>query len=196
MKNGMEEKLIRPTLEEMDQEIERLRHQKRIHGAVKWTLYSLAVVAAMAVLIATLWMPVLKITGSSMSPTLKNDEMVVAIRTKHFKSGDVIAFYYDNKILIKRVIATAGQYVDIQEDGTVLVDGEVLDEPYIEEKSKGECNIQLPYQVGDGQIFVMGDDRPISLDSRTSAVGTIGKEKILGRVIFRVWPWSGFGHVQ
>lgn len=192
----MKENLIRPTIEEMDREIERLQHQKRTYRAVRWTLYSLAVVAAMAVLIATLWMPVLKITGSSMSPTLNNGEMVAAIRTKHFKSGDVIALYYDNKILIKRVIATAGQYVDIQEDGTVLVDGGVLDEPYIEEKSKGECNIQLPYQVGDGQIFVMGDDRAISLDSRTTAVGTIGEEKILGRVIFRVWPWSGFGRVQ
>lgn len=192
----MKEDLIRPSMDEIDQELERLRRQKYRHRAVRWTLYSLAVVAAMAVLISTLWMPVLKITGSSMSPTLNNDEMVAAVRTKHFKSGDVVAFYYDNKILIKRVIATAGQYVDIKEDGTVLVDGMELNEPYIKEKSKGECNIQLPYQVGDGQIFVMGDDRAVSLDSRTTAVGTIGKEKILGRVLFRVWPWSEFGRIQ
>lgn len=192
----MKQNLTRPSIEEIDQEIERLRNQKRTHRALRWTLYSLAVVAAIAVLVATLWLPVLKITGSSMKPTLNDSEMVVAVRTEHFESGDVIAFYYDNKILIKRVIATAGQYVDIQEDGTVLVDGEVLDEPYLEEKSVGECNIQLPYQVGDGQIFVMGDDRLVSLDSRTTAVGTIGEEKVLGRVMFKIWPWSGIGRVQ
>ncbi len=192
----MNKEMVRPTMEEMNQEIERLKRQKKTRRAWRWTLYSLAVVAAIAVLIATLWMPVLKITGSSMSPTLNNGEMVVALRTKQFDSGDVIAFYYDNKILIKRVIATAGQYVDIKEDGTVLVDGKVLEEPYISEKSKGECNIKLPYQVGDGQIFVMGDDREISLDSRTTAVGTIENGKILGRVFFRVWPLASFGRVQ
>lgn len=186
----------RPTIEEMDQEIERLKRKKQTHGAVRWTVYSLAVVAAIAVLVATLWMPVLKITGSSMTPTLNNGEMVVSLRTKQFESGDVIAFYYDNKILIKRVIATAGQYVDMKEDGTVFVDGKELDEPYIKEKSKGECNIKLPYQVGDGQIFVMGDDRAISLDSRTTAVGTIPEEKIIGRVFFRVWPFADFGRIQ
>lgn len=192
----MKQELTRPSIEEIDQEIERLRHQKRTRRALRWTMYSLAVVAAIAVLVATLWLPVLKITGSSMKPTLNDSEMVVAVRTEQFRSGDVIAFYYDNKILIKRVIATAGQFVDIQEDGTVLVDGEVLDEPYIEEKSRGECNIDLPYQVGDGQIFVMGDDRPISLDSRTTAVGTIAEEKVLGRVMFKIWPWSSVGRVQ
>lgn len=192
----MQEKLIYPTIEEMDQEIERLKRKSRVSRGIRWTLYSLVVVAAIVVLIATLWMPVLKITGSSMSPTLHKDELVVAIRTKQFKSGDVIAFYYDNKILIKRVIATSGQYVDIKEDGTVLVDGKALDEPYIQEKSKGECDIKLPYQVGDGKIFVMGDDRAISLDSRTTAVGTIEEEKVLGRVIFKVWPWAGFGRVR
>lgn len=192
----MKQELTRPSIEEIDQEIERLQHQKRTRRALRWTMYSLAVVAAIAVLVATLWLPVLKITGSSMKPTLNDSEMVVAVRTEQFRSGDVIAFYYDNKILIKRVIATAGQFVDIQEDGTVLVDGEVLDEPYIEEKSRGECNIDLPYQVGDGQIFVMGDDRPISLDSRTTAVGTIAEEKVLGRVMFKIWPWSSVGRVQ
>lgn len=192
----MKQNVTRPSIEEINQEIERLKNQKRARRALRWTLYSLAVVAAIAVLVATLWMPVLKITGSSMTPTLNNGELAAAVRTDQFKSGDVIAFYYDNKILIKRVIATAGQYVDIEADGTVVVDGEVLDEPYIEEKSKGECNIQLPYQVGDGQIFVMGDDREISLDSRTTAVGTISEEKVLGRVIFKIWPWSSIGRVQ
>ena len=121
----------------------------------------------------------------------------MSIKTSHFKPGDVIAFYYNNKILIKRVIATDGQYVDIKDDGTVLVDGVELDEPYIKEKSKGECNIQLPYQVGDGRIlFVMGDDRPISIDSRTNSMGTISNEKVLGRVLFKVWPFSAIEIVK
>lgn len=192
----MKKDLVRPTIEEIDREIARRRYWQRYRRALRGALYSLAVVAAIAVLVATLWMPVLQITGSSMEPTLNDNEMVVAIKTGDFKPGDVIAFYYNNKILIKRVIATAGQYVDIQQDGTVLVDGAALDEPYIKEKSKGECNIQLPYQVGDGRIFVMGDDRPISIDSRTTTVGTIGKEKVLGQVVFKVWPLSEIGKIN
>lgn len=163
---------------------------------MRGTLYALAVVSAVAVLVATLWMPVLQITGSSMEPTLNDDELVVTFKTSHFKPGDVVAFYYNNKILIKRVIATAGQYVDIKEDGTVFVNGVEWDEPYIKEKSKGECNIQFPYQVGDGRIFVMGDDRPVSIDSRTTSVGTIGNEKILGRVLFKIWPLSSIGKIK
>lgn len=192
----MRNDLVRPSVEEIRQEINRRRYWKRYRHALSGAVYSLAVVSAIAVLVATLWMPVLKITGSSMEPTLNDREMVVAVKTSRFKPGDVIAFYYNNKILIKRVIATAGQYVDIQEDGTVLVDGVALEEPYLMEKSKGECNIQLPYQVGDGRIFVMGDDREVSIDSRTTAVGTIGSEKVLGRVLFKVWPLSHFGRVK
>lgn len=187
---------MRPSVEEIRQEIDRRRFWKRYRRALSGALYSLAVVSAIAVLVATLWMPVLKITGSSMEPTLNDRELVVAVKTTRFQPGDVIAFYYNNKILIKRVIATAGQYVDIQEDGTVLVDGIALEEPYITDKSKGECNIQLPYQVGDGQIFVMGDDRAVSIDSRTTSVGTIGNEKVLGRVLFKLWPLSNFGSVK
>lgn len=192
----MSKLLIRPTVEEIDQEINRRRYWKRYRSALRGALYSLAVVSAVAVLVVTLWMPVLQITGSSMEPTLNDNELVVSIKTGHFKPGDVIAFYYNNKILIKRVIATAGQYVDIQEDGTVLVDGVTLDEPYIKEKSLGECNIEFPYQVGDGRIFVMGDDRAVSIDSRTTSVGTISSEKVLGRVVFKVWPLSEMGKVK
>lgn len=192
----MKQKLDRPSIEEIDQEIERLRYQKRTGQTVKRMLYSLVVVAAVAVLAVTIWMPVLRITGSSMKPTLNEGEIVLAMRTKNFKSGDVIAFYYDNKILIKRVIAAQGQYVDIRENGSVLVDGEMLEEPYLLEKALGECNIQLPYQVGEGQIFVMGDDRQISLDSRSTMVGTVSEEKVLGRVVFRIWPLSAIGRVK
>lgn len=192
----MKKRLDRPTLEEINQEIDRRQQQQRTHRTLRGVLYFLAVVAAIAVLVATLWMPVLQITGSSMEPTLNDDELAVAIKTEHLKTGDVIAFYYNNKILIKRVIATAGQYVDLQEDGTVLVDGVALDEPYLKEKSKGECNIQLPYQVGEGQIFVMGDNREFSIDSRTTAVGTISTEKVLGRVLFKIWPLSAIERVK
>lgn len=131
-----------------------------------------------------------------MEPTLNDDELVVCMKTRHIEPGDVVAFYYGDKILIKRVIATAGQYVDIQEDGTVLVDGVALDEPYIEEKSRGECNIQLPCQVGDGRLFVMGDDRKASIDSRTTSVGTVSEEKVLGRVLYKIFPLSDMGKVK
>ncbi len=192
----MEEKLIHPTVEEMGQEIDRLKRQNSRYRIGRWIICSLVVVIAISVLIANLWLPVFKISGYSMSPTLNNSEMVMAVHTNNFDYGDIIAFYYNNKILIKRVIATEGQYVDIQEDGTVFVDGQEVQEPYVQEKIKGECNIQLPYQVEDGELFVMGDEREISLDSRISSIGTIEKEKVIGRVFFRFWPWYSFGQVK
>jgi len=185
-----------PSLEQMESEISRLKHKKRYGSALRGTLYSLAVVAAAAILIATLWMPVLQITGASMDPTLVDGQFVVALKNNEFKPGDITAFYYNNKILIKRVIASAGEWVDIDADGNVFVNGVPLEEPYIVEKALGECNIELPYQVPDGRIFVMGDDRAISLDSRTTAVGCISKEQILGQVVFRVWPLNTAGLVK
>lgn len=192
----MNKTIRRPSAEEIDQEIHRRKYWQRYRRTLRGVLYALALVSAVAVLVSTLWMPVLRITGSSMEPTLNDDELVVTLKTQRFKAGDVIAFYYNNKLLIKRVIATAGQYVDIQQDGTVLVDGVILEEPYIKEKSKGECDIEFPYQVSDGQIFVMGDDRPISIDSRVTSVGTITKDKILGRVLFKIWPLSEIGKIK
>lgn len=150
----------------------------------------------MAILVATLWMPMLQITGASMTPTLEDGQFVMAVKTNAFQPGDITAFYYNNKILIKRVIASAGDWVDISEDGTVYVNGVLLEEPYIQEKALGECNIELPYQVPDGKVFVMGDDRPVSLDSRTTAVGPVSKEQVLGKVVFRVWPLNTFGGVR
>ena len=185
-----------PTLEQMEEEISRLNYRKRYSRALRGTVYSLAVVAAVAILIATLWMPVLQITGASMAPTLVDGQFVVAVKKSEFQTGDITAFYYNNKILIKRVIASAGDWVDISENGDVYVNGVLLEEPYIKEKSLGECNIELPYQVPDGKVFVMGDDRAVSLDSRTTAVGPVSKEQVLGRVVFRVWPLSAFGRVE
>ena len=185
-----------PTLDQMEEEISRLKYRKRYGRALRGTVYSLAVVAAVAILIATLWMPVLQITGASMAPTLVDGQFVVAVKKSEFQTGDITAFYYNNKILIKRVIASAGDWVDISENGDVYVNGVLLEEPYIKEKSLGECNIEFPYQVPDGKVFVMGDDRAVSLDSRTTAVGPVSKEQVLGRGVFRVWPLSAFGRVE
>ncbi len=193
----MEEKLLEyPTLEQMEQEVDRLRYQKRYGRALRGTVYALIVVAAMAILVAVLWMPVLQITGVSMSPTLNDGDLVVAVKTSDYQTGDIAAFYYNNKILIKRVIASPGDWVDIDNAGNVYVNGALLEEPYLTEKSLGECNITLPYQVPDGRIFVMGDDRAVSLDSRTTAVGPIGREQVLGRVLVRVWPLSAVGKIS
>ena len=185
-----------PSLDQMEAEISRLKYRKRYGSALRGTLYSLAVVAAAAILIATLWMPVLQITGASMDPTLVDGQLVVALKNDEFDAGDITAFYYNNKILIKRVIASAGDWVDIDADGNVYVNGILLEEPYLQEKALGECNIELPYQVPDGRVFVMGDDRAVSLDSRTTAVGCVSKEQVLGQVVFRAWPLKEAGLVK
>ena len=131
-----------------------------------------------------------------MEPTLVDGQFVVALKNDAFEPGDITAFYYNNKILIKRVVASAGDWVDIDAAGNVSVNGILLEEPYLQEKSLGECNIELPYQVPDGRVFVMGDDRAISLDSRTTAVGCISKEQVLGQVLFRVWPLNAMGRLH
>lgn len=192
-KGRREQALEYPTLEQMEAEIKRRTFARSYGSALRGTLYSLAVVAAIAILVATLWMPVLQITGASMEPTLVDGQFVVSIKNDDFQPGEIAAFYYNNKILVKRVIAEQGDWVDIDVDGNVYVNGILLHEPYLTKKALGECTIELPYQVPDGKVFVMGDDRAISLDSRTTAVGCISKEQVLGQVVFRVWPLAGFG---
>lgn len=185
-----------PTAEQLETELKRERYKRRYHSVFRSTVYTLVVVAAAAVLVATLWMPVLQIYGSSMSPTLGDGNIVVSVKTGDFQSGDVIAFYYNNKILIKRVIAGPGDWVNIGEDGTVYVNNERLDEPYLTEKALGECNIEMPYQVPESRLFVMGDHRSVSVDSRSTAVGCVAEEQIVGRILFRVWPLNEFGKVK
>lgn len=196
MKIGKREEIAYPSLEEMEQEISRIKYKGRFGSALRGTLYSLAVVAAIAVLIATLWLPVLQITGTSMEPNLVNGEIVLSVKDTSLEPGEIAAFYYNNKILVKRVVATAGSWVDLDLNGNVYVNGELLDEPYLTEKSIGECNIELPYQVPDGKVFVLGDDRAISLDSRTTAVGCVSQEQTLGRVVFRIWPLNRLGSIH
>lgn len=177
-----------PTKEQLDRQLKRIRYNQNFRKVLSNTVSSLIVVAAIAVLISMLFLPVLRVTGTSMSPTLANDELVMCSKRSNFKSGDIVAFYLNNKILLKRVIGVAGDVIDIKEDGTVIVNGDELIEPYLTEKSLGECDIELPYQVPDNRIFVMGDNRSVSIDSRSSTVGCIADEFIIGRVIIRVWP--------
>lgn len=182
-----------PEISQLEAELRRVQYRKRYKTVLRSTIYTLIAVAAVAVLVATLWMPVLQIYGSSMSPTLSDGNIVVSVKTDDFQSGDIIAFYYNNKILIKRVIASSGDWVNIDEDGTVYVNDERLDEPYLTEKVLGSCDIELPYQVPEERMFVMGDHRSVSVDSRSTAVGCVAEEQIVGKIVFRVWPLKDFG---
>ena len=182
-----------PTAEQLDMERRRLRYKRRYNRTLRSTVAILIVVAALAVLAATLWMPVLRVYGSSMAPTLHNGEILVSVKTKDFSSGDIIAFYHGNKLLIKRYIAGPSDYVNVDEDGNVSVNGTLLDEPYLAEKAYGEADIEFPYQVPDQRYYVMGDNRSVSIDSRSSIVGCIAEDQIVGKVVFRVWPLSAFG---
>mgnify|MGYP002340511562 CR=1 FL=1 len=157
---------------------------------------NLANIYLILMLVATLWMPVLQIYGSSMSPTVEEGEIVVSLKGPELRQGEIIAFYYNNKILVKRIIAGPGQWVDMDEDGSVRVDGELLAEPYLSEKALGQCDIDFPYQVPDERWFVMGDHRATSVDSRTTAIGCVAEEQIVGRIVFRVWPFRALGPVR
>lgn len=187
---------VPPSEKQLEAELARVRYQQRYRTVLRSTICTLIVVAAVAVLVATIWMPVLQIYGSSMTPTLSEGDIVVCLKTSDIKRGDLVAFYLGNKLLVKRCIALPGQTVDIDADGNVTLDGELLDEPYVTEKSLGDCNIALPYQVPDNRYFCMGDHRKTSVDSRNTAVGCVTEEQIVGKIVFRVWPLSGFGTAQ
>ena len=184
-----------PTLEQLTAELARENYKRRFGRVLRSTLFTLVVVAAAAVLVATVWMPVLQIYGSSMTPTLNEGEIVVSVKGSDFEPGDLVAFYLGNKILVKRCIAGPGQWVDIDENGDVSVDGRLLDEPYLKEKALGECDQNFPYQVPESRYFCMGDHRATSVDSRHSAVGCVAEEQIVGKIVFRVWPLADFGKV-
>lgn len=183
----------RPTLAQLEAELKRVNYRRRYGRVLRSTIYSLVVVAALAVLVATIWMPVLQIYGSSMNPTLTEGDIVLSVKGTDFQPGELVAFYMGNKVLVKRCIAGPGQWVDIDRDGNVYVDGELLDEPYLTEKALGDGNIEMPYQVPESRWFCMGDQRATSVDSRHDSVGCISEEQIVGRIVFRIWPLNVFG---
>lgn len=185
-----------PEISQLETELKRERYRHRYRRTLRSTIYALITVAAIAVLVATLWMPVLQIYGGSMTPTLNDGEIVVSLKTSNFEQGEIIAFYYNNKILIKRIIAGPGDWVDMDEDGTVYVNGVPLEEPYLVEKAFGSCDIELPYQVPESRWFVMGDHRSVSVDSRSTAVGCVSEEQIVGRLALRVWPLKSVGTIR
>ncbi len=185
-----------PTSDELQQELKRIQTKRRFRSVIRSTISTLIVVAAIAILVATLWMPVLQTYGSSMTPTLQDGDIVLSLKSSTFECGDMIAFYYNNKILIKRVIAGPADWVNIDSEGTVYINGVPIDEPYIEEKAFGDCDIELPYQVPEARYFVMGDHRSVSIDSRHTSIGCVAEEQIVGKIVFRVWPLSGFGSMD
>lgn len=185
-----------PDLSQLRAELKRENYKNRYSSVLRSTIYSLIVVAALAILIAVLWMPVLRIYGSSMTPTVSAGEIVVSWKGSSFERGDLVAMYYANKLLVKRVIAKPGEWIDIDEEGNVYINEELLDEPYLVEKALGECDIELPFQVPEGRYFVMGDHRSTSADSRSSSIGAVPEEDIVGRIVFRVWPLETFGSLK
>ena len=188
---------VLPNTDELSGAFKRERYLQRFRTTVRSTFLSLVVVAAVAVLVAVLFLPILRIYGKSMNGTLDSGDIAVSVKSPSMKTGDIIAFYYNNNILVKRVIANAGDWVDIDKDGNVYVNNVKLEESYLKyPKAYGETNIELPYQVPEGKIFVMGDNRSVSIDSRNTSIGCVSDEQIVGKIVYRVWPLTGFGAVH
>ena len=181
-----------PELDLLQKELKRERYKRRFRRLLRSTINALVVVAAIAALIATLILPVLQIAGVSMEPNLNDGDIVVLVKTDRMETGDLCAFYYSNKILIKRVIGTPGDYLWINPDGTVYLNGTELPEPYIQEKALGECDVEFPYQVPENNFFLMGDQRETSIDSRSSVIGSVAQDQIIGKIICKIWPLSEF----
>ncbi|HFI0000265.1 TPA: signal peptidase I [Streptococcus suis] len=186
--NKDEKTLGLPDTDEIKTAYQTARYRKTFWETVRSTVFMLIVVAAFAVLAAVLFLPILRIYGNSMKGTLDNGDVVVSVKGTSFETGDVVAFYYNNNILVKRVIAEAGDWVDMDDKGNVYVNNKRLEEPYLKEKDYGHTDIAFPYQVPEDRIFVMGDNREVSIDSRNTSIGTVSEEQIVGKLVFKVWP--------
>lgn len=193
MANESEYNNVNISAQQIQAELARVERQSSFWRLMRSSVYILIVVAACAVLVAVIFLPVLRIYGTSMKPTLNEGEIVVSIKGAKVEQGDIVGVYYGSKLLIKRCVATERQWVEIDKDGNVYVDGVYLDEPYLTEKALGECNIEMPYQVPDNMIFVLGDHRESSIDSRNTSVGCIDTDEIVGKIVFRIWPLDSFG---
>ena len=189
-------KLDLPSVAQLEAELEKENSKKEYNRVLRGTIFALLVVTAAAVIVAVFMFPVLEIKGGAMTPTLNNGDFVVAFSPSEYKRGDVIAFYYDNALLVKRVIAVGGDEVDIDEDGNVSVNGQALSEPYVMEKARGQCDVSFPYKVPQDEYFVLGDNRSQSVDSRNTALGAVTQDLIVGKLLLRIWPLTVFGAVK
>ena len=196
MKLRRMEKIKIPSMQEISRERSRLQYQNRYRAVLRSTIYSLVVVAAAAVLLATLFFPVLQVSGTSMEPTLSDRDILLLVKNDHYKTGDLCSFGWQNKLLIKRIIGGPGDVIDIAENGVVSVNGKQLDKPYVDELALGECDVKFPYQVPENRYFVLGDHRSVSIDSRSSTIGCVEKEQIVGKVFLRVWPLNRFSRIR
>ena len=176
-------------------ELDRVLFLEKYRATIRSTISILVTVAAIAILVANFLVPAFQIYGNSMAPTLSEGEIVLAVKGNNFATGDLVAFYYNNKILVKRVIAMPGEWVDIDETGNVYVNGNLVDEPYVSDRALGDCNITLPYQVPENRVFVMGDHRSVSVDSRNTTIGCVAQEQVVGRLVFRIWPLAEMGGI-
>ncbi|MET3617066.1 signal peptidase I [Peptoniphilus olsenii] len=195
LKNNKNLKEI-PNISNLEEELDRVNKKIKFNKAVRSTIYGLIVVTAVAILVATLWMPILQIYGNSMIPAISEGDIVLSLKSKSYSRGDVVGLYYGNKLLVKRIIAGPGDIVDFDYDGNVYVNNEKLEETYIKDKAYGEITIRLPYQVPENRWFVLGDHRQTSIDSRNQVVGAIADEQIVGRIVFRIWPINNLGNIN